>query len=432
MDLTTRLALIRTLQLTRLARLPDASDDDVLAALASVGVCIVADESNLAAPAAQGAVATLTGLVLACGINVRLAMPPAELRGHQPPLVGSDLRAALVGLGADSVPGVSVEVTERPRRDDLVFVIGDSPWSGPNDFAWRLTASPWSGQLLPASESASRILGEFPIGALSAAAAAAAEPYRAALRLVAARTGREPLRPSYLLPVVRASIDLAPAGTPLPVPNIGSIDLVSGGAIISNALHALFRLPDIRARFRVWDPQALDGSNLNRYLLMRRSMRGMPKAEALKRWAPAGVTVDAIARQVDEVVLRELGELAPHVLVGVDNLEARWLVQSFWPRWLAVAGTAQFMVVASEHEPGMPCARCLHGWTENVPGDIPTISFVSYWAGLLLASRLLRHLASGAIGNDAQATEAWPDRLDSILGNRHLPVQREPDCPLCG
>jgi len=260
-----------------------------------------------------------------------------------------------------------------------------------------MTASAWSGCLLPAHEEAPAIESDFPCGALAVGAAAAAEPYRAALRLVAARTGCRVPQPSQLVPAERSLIRLAPADTPIPSAELGAVDFVSGGAITTAALHALYRIPGTTAMVRVWEPQLLDPTNLNRYVLMRRSMIGVPKALALKSWAPASVNVEALERLVDEAAIKEIGQWAPYVLVGTDNLPARWLVQSTWPQWLGVAGTAGFMVLVSEHERHQPCAGCIHAWTEDVPGDIPTVSFVSYWAGLLLAARMLRRQVVGPI-----------------------------------
>ena len=430
MDLTKGDALARTLQLTRLDRLPDAADHDILAALSSVGMCVVADERNLASPSAQATVVTLAALTLASGISVKLAMPRVELLGHQPPLRGRELLTALVELGQDGVPETSIDVVREPAQGDLVFVLGDTEWSGSNDLAWRLSATAWSGQLLRPTEPAPRIQTSFPLGALGVAAAAAAEPYRAALREVVGRTGTQPPRASYLVAVQRARFEFAPKATPVPSMELGPIDLISGGAIANALLHALYRLPNVRAKLRLWEPEALDGTNLNRYALMRRSMIRIPKTDALQAWAPRGVEVETHRASVDAAVIHDIGTLAPHVVVGTDNLEARWLLQSEWPRWLGIGSTARFMVIVSEHEPGMPCARCLHGWTEDVPGPIPTISFVSYWAGLHVAARLLRHAATGQVSLEQQASQVWPDRLDRRLGYRSLPIQRIPGCPL--
>src|SRR5260370_39867507 len=105
MDVTAHAALDRTLLLTRQQRLPDARDKDILAAFADTAVCIVADERNLRSAAAQAMVSTLSGLVFACGMRVRLVMPEVAIVGYQPPLLGDELPAALIGLSAASVPG---------------------------------------------------------------------------------------------------------------------------------------------------------------------------------------------------------------------------------------------------------------------------------------------------------------------------------------
>src|SRR5207302_10789968 len=140
----------------------------------------------------------------------------------------------------------------------------------------------------------------------------------------------------------------------------------------------------------VFEPQNLAVSNLNRYVLMRRSMGELAKTLMAERWARPEVTIVGHRLHIDEQTVASIGPWSPRVIVGTDNVSARWLVQRSWPKWLAVAGTAGFMVLASEHEPGQPCAGCVHAWTEDVTRDVPTASFVSYWGGLLAAVRLLR------------------------------------------
>jgi hypothetical protein len=429
-DLTAQDALARTLQLTRQQRLPDVGDEDMVAALGDVGVCIVADAENVSFAAAQAAVSTLTGLVLSCGIPVRLVMPTTPMQGHQPPLEDDELVEALLSLGDDTIPGATVRVVDQPRDQDLVFLVGSTRIFRGGDVAWRLTATAWEGELRPAADDCAPLATPFPMGALCAAAAAAAEPYRAALRLAVRRTGCKPLREADLRSVDRVMVQLAPKDTSTPEQVVGNVDFVSGGAIATAALHALYRVPQLRGTVRVWEPEALAATNLNRYQLMRRSMIGESKTAMHRRWAPDGVTVEEHPVLVDADSLAEMGPWAPHVVVGTDNLAARWLVQRSWPSWLGVGATAGFMAIVSEHELGKPCAGCMHAWTEDVPGEIPTISFVSYWAGLLVTSRLIRHMAGGFMDSDKQMTEAWPDRLDARMGMRSAPIQRQPDCPV--
>jgi len=88
------------------------------------------------------------------------------------------------------------------------------------------------------------------------------------------------------------------------------------------------------------------------------------------------------------------------------------------------------MALVSEHDRIRACAGCLHPASENVPGEVPTVSFVSYLGGLLAAVRLLRWAAAGPSSAAEQATEAWADRLDSEYGFRSLPVPRLANCPV--
>lgn len=433
MDITTEQALARTLLLTRMHRLPDASTEAVLSALAATRVAVVADEPNLDSAAAQAAVTTLVGLVAACGMKIRLAIPPVGVRGYQPPLVGSDFRSALCDLANDSVPEAEAAVSQGSDPCDLVFVIGDSPWNGEAAHAWRLSADSWCGRMLPVGEQVARIAGDFPIGALAAATAAAAEPYRAALRAVAVSPGCTVPEPLLLEPATSVSLRLAEASTATTGFDFGGLDMISGGALTTAALHALLRIDDVTANVRVWEPQSLEASNLNRYALMRRSMVGMPKVAMLERWQRGGISIAGHAELVNTMLVRRIEKWAPWVFVGTDNVEARWIVQSAWPEHLVVAGTANFMAMVSEHDHTRACAGCLHPASENVPGDVPTVSFVSYLGGLLAAARLLRWAGAGPSSAAEQATEAWADRLDRQYGFRNLPVPRLANCPVhCG
>lgn len=432
MGLTPRDALDRTLRLARDLLGPDASDGVIVSALLGTRVCIVADGTNAASNAAQSAICTLVGLVLACGMQVRLVIPRVAVTRPQPPIVGDDLAEALVDYGADSVPGASVCVDTSSRDGDLVFVIGDAQWHGAAAAAWRLQASAWSGSITPVEAAAQPLREPFPLGALGAATAAAAEPFRHALRTVAERTRCDVSEPELLVTARMVVAKLAPERAPTPPVNLGRVDFISGGAIVSACFHALLRVPTISMDARVFEPQTLDGTNLNRYPLARRSQLGMRKVDVLEHWARfAGVSVDGRERRLTTAALAT-ERLADRVVVGTDNVESRWLVQGTWPAWLGVAGTAGLMVMASEHIPGTPCAGCLHPCSEQDELDvaIPTVSFVSYWAGLLLAARLVRDQVVGHISAEQQATLLWAGRMDGRYAWSDLPVPRQDSCPV--
>jgi hypothetical protein len=66
-------------------------------------------------------------------------------------------------------------------------------------------------------------------------------------------------------------------------------------------------------------------------------------------------------------------------------------VQEEWPEQLFVGATNDHEALLTTHHPGGPCAGCAHPDPLPNTGDefIPTISFVSFWAGLLQACALL-------------------------------------------
>jgi hypothetical protein len=157
-------------------------------------------------------------------------------------------------------------------------------------------------------------------------------------------------------------------------------------------------------------------------------MVGRPKVDTLEHWGRGGFEIVGHREMVDEPALARIGPCASQVMMGTDNAEARLILQRSWPAWLGVAGTAGFMAMVSEHEPGQPRAGCLRSLTENVPGDVPTVSFVSYWAGLLAAMRLVRRRLLGSVLPAEQMTVMWPDRLDSVTAFMPGPVPRMPGC----
>lgn len=99
-------------------------------------------------------------------------------------------------------------------------------------------------------------------------------------------------------------------------------------------------------------------------------------------------------------------------MVGVDRIQSRWWVQQAWPEYLYVAATSSYEATVTTHHPGEPCAGCAHPDAAPPPEEIPTISFVSFWAGLLQACALL-----------SEAAEAQPARRIVVypfaLGETH-------------
>ncbi len=380
-----REALARTILASRDFVGTEQPDDRIVAALKLTRVCVVADEANLSTISGQSAVATLSSLVLQMGCQLRLALPETEIQGWQPPLHGNELRSGLIDLAGDLLPGCGAELATVSAASELVFVLGNTKWNGEAWNAWRLVGDEWVGGLIATCTAGSVWHAQLPIGGLAAAALGAAEVYKAALRPIASQGVQD-----QLALVREVTVRLGEGSQNAATYDFGAIDCVSAGAITQSFAHALFRVPGVRGSIRVIEPGLLDLTNLNRYSVSRRSRLGAHKTQLIRDYAPATISISESRHLADVSNMSALGSFREQVIIGTDDIPSRWYVQSYRPRWLAVGATSHFLAVASEHEPGFACARCMHPRDDDVRAEIPTVSFTSYWGGLMLAARLLR------------------------------------------
>jgi hypothetical protein len=222
---------------------------------------------------------------------------------------------------------------------------------------------------------------------------------------------------------------LAPSDTPA-TSALGAFDCVSGGAITQSALYVLSHLPGVRGQARVIEPDFADLSNLNRYMLLLRSHLGAQKAKDLEEMcAGTGLAIEPIprryeAKEVDAIKLREVA------LVGADDIPSRWLVQRAKPVWLGVGATTHWSAMASFHAPDAGgCAQCLHPDDDLTDAPIPTVAFVSFWAGLLTAAYFLRHrsgvLSAAPLDQQIYLTPVRPESPIWAI------VPQRADCPTC-
>jgi hypothetical protein len=164
---------------------------------------------------------------------------------------------------------------------------------------------------------------------------------------------------------------------------------------------------------------------------MRRSRVHLPKVATLREWSRPGFELDGVEISVTHETLASLRPLSPRVLVGTDAVPPRWLVQREWPTQLVVGSTADWCAIVSEHSGGTPCIGCVNFEDEPARGDIATMSFVSFWAGLLAASRLLRDAARCPHPTTEQLTEVLgPLRLDGGSSLRTRAVLPHLRCPV--
>lgn len=427
-DVTLREALDRTLLLMRDEVHGTVTDDELIAALTGLRVALIADATNIASHSAQTAFVTAAMLMARSGHRVHLMCPPVDLAGPQPPLGRGDLVEELTRAGTDLLPGYAFAPKPPAGEVDIAIALGDSAISVRAARYIRLNAVDWGGRLGDGAANGSWDADLWPLGGMAAAGLAAAEAFKISMRRLT-HVARNPSRmETVFAPAHNAAFALAPERTPM-VRRIGAFDCISGGAIVNAILYALARVPDVEGCARVIEPEKADTSNLNRYMLLRRSHLNKDKAHNLASvLAGSGLTIEPVPKRYESGQLPLLLPLATAVLVGVDDIPTRWLVQRAGPDWLGVGATTHWSAMASFHKRGLGCAECLHPADDPGSAPIPTVSFVSFWAGLLTATYFLRHLA----GQPAPISEQ--QIYVTALRPEHpswSPVPKRRGCPSC-
>jgi hypothetical protein len=421
-------ALDRTLRLMRDEVHETVTDDELIAALTGLRVALIADAVNIASHSAQTAFVTAAMLMARSGHSVHLMCPPVVLAGTQPPLGQGDLVEELARAGTDLLPGYAFTTGTPAGEVDIAIALGDSAIGVRAAHHIRLNASTWSGRLGDGTAKNVWDGGWWPLGGLAAAGLAAAEAFKASMRTLT-HAARNPSRmETVFAPATNVEFALAPEGTPF-VRQLGTFDCISGGAIINAVLYVLARVPGVEGRVRVIEPDTADTSNLNRYMLLRRSHLKENKARDLAAvLAGSSLTIEPVPECYEPRQLPLLLPLATSVLVGVDDIPTRWLVQRAGPDWLGVGATTHWSAMASFHRQGLGCAQCLHRTDDPGNAPIPTVAFVSFWAGLLTACYFLRHRAGQTIPISEQQIYLTALRPEYPSWS---PVPKLSDCPSC-
>ena len=421
-------ALDRTLLLMRDHVQDSVSDTELLDALTGVEVALVADRPNVSVQEAQHALIAAATLCARSGACCYLEAPNVPLQGVHAPLYGERLCEGLADLGADLIPDVRFRDGVPAHEIDVALVMGDSPWRGRARHVIRLSGGPWVGCISPAGERWNAT--GLPFGALAAAGLAAGESFKTAMRRLRASAADPAGFEQYFAPVASAQVELAPAGAPRPTLRLDRFDVVSGGAICHAALYALARVPGLSASVRVIEPKTSDSPDLNRYSLLRRSRLGVRKVDDLASQPLGGLQITGIPLKYDDSTREVIDPLAPFVLVGVDDIPSRWIVQRARPAWLGVGATSHYSAMASFHSSGLACAICLHPRADDDPRPIPTVAFVSHWAGLWLASLLVRCAAGQAPPRNQQQAYLTMLRPDSAGALWQSGVAARVGCPM--
>jgi hypothetical protein len=418
-------ALDRTTLLLNEEWFAGEADEHIIAdALLASTIRLVADEQFLSCRAGQAAFVSAFMLVARLGIGLELQAPEVPLLDQVAPLRLPGLVEALVELGSDLVPGARVRTVQGEVGETFVF--GEAPHEDYRQPV-RVIVRDFETDLKRGGAGAP-CNSEVPLGGFAAGAALAAialDVTRGSIEEATGLQGRTP-RPLPGPPVQIRLQEMFPELSSGLTLNLGHIDIVSGGAITHALLFCLLRIPEVRAQVRVIELQDADISNVNRYSLLRASHENADKVEILEMAASERIEVTGVKTLFTKETRGVLLPLAERVLVGVDDIEARWWVQEVNPRWIAVGATSNNLAQLTTHVPGGPCAACSHP-VSLLRRTIPTISFVSFWAGLLQACALLtgsraQHMVSlypFALGGPSPVTSV------PSVANRKCPIK----CP---
>lgn len=405
------------------------SDEEISHRFQSMQVLCVSDLHNLSSHAGQVAIVTLVSLLSRMGMQVRLSLPDASLLLAQPPLLGTSISELLVGSSRKLAPSATV-IQDDGSPPDLAFALGDSEVGNGRVLCWRLSGDDWTGSLsLNREGEPNSFACEWPIGSMVSAALAAAEAFKFVIR-------RMPLRTAAARVFFDVSDSCSFKFDAVPVPkrevDLGDVDIVSAGAISQAALYVLMGLPRVQITARIFDNDVTDASNLNRNMLTLVDDVGLPKVEVAAQRCSPKLHLEAVREHFSGRFL-ESRILAPRVLIGVDDIPSRWEVQRQAPGRLAVAGTSHFSVSSSSHRLNEPCCACLHPEDERggtVAAPTPTVSFVSFWAGLATAVRLIRESLGGRCAPSRQHLWLTPLRMDLPSAAMWMPIVPRRDCPV--
>lgn len=143
--------------------------------------------------------------------------------------------------------------------------------------------------------------------------------------------------------------------------DVGETFLVGLGAIGNGALWALAKLSVAKGYIHIIDPEKLELSNLQRYVLATQDDVDEDKVRLCSRYGISGVFKPFKGTWSDFLVIRQNWNL-PLVALAVDSAEDRIAVQSSLPNTILNAWTQPFDLGISRHYNFLeqPCVACLY------------------------------------------------------------------------
>lgn len=387
--------------------------------LATFQVRLVLDAPNSIDATTQTFIATLASLVARSGMTLQVDLSPAPTLVSLPGFGAARFDEALEAAVRSMFPGATID--RAGATPDVAVVLGQAVSPLRAESTIRLAAVGRSVWLDWGTQSTRPWRPANALAALAAAGLASMELNKFLLRTMSPRnaTAAELLAASSL--EFQVPFDL-----PHEV-SLGRLDVISAGAISQNALWTFAAADGLTADIRVFDADYVELSNANRCPFVLLNHLAQAKVDLLADLVPYRLRIEPVARRftLDDVVATPL---APVVLVGADDIAVRHWVQSAAPEFLVVGATSHFEIVVSEHVASSACAGCVHPRMDEAgPAVIPTVSFVSFWAGYLCALRVIAHAVGLPYIAERQLTVAFPLQLG---GSWTGPASFHRDCPL--
>jgi hypothetical protein len=201
----------------------------------------------------------------------------------------------------------------------------------------------------------------------------------------------------------------------------GPVVLVGLGAIGNGAVWALGKATS-SGQLHVVDPEVIELSNLQRYVMCDRSDEHRSKVDVVAAHLVGSLT--AIPHEMTWArFVHDHGYEWPRVLVALDSARDRRAVQGSLPGWIANAWTQPGDLGLSVHG-GFPgrgaCLNCLYLPAGDVPNEDELVAAALGVPGLVADIRTLLHKGDGVPVHIAHAVAAAlglsPDAVASFVG----------------
>ncbi len=318
---------------------------------------------------------------------------------------GADMASALrVGIGHIN-PRVLQPAAN--QRSHVSIRVG----SGPLDEADLALATTAVGWMAYVGQEPVDIVGQDdnPIGAYLAACLAAGETFKY-IRSMRPNAGAFAKRLWFDAFTLRLSL-APPAPRPLPTTiSLPPTVLAGVGAVGSAFLHTLYATPGLRGELTLIDndPDGIDITNLNRYVLFGLPHIGRPKASTAAALIDHGcLVIHPFDGSWQEWRMQNQSHGLPLVVSAVDKNVARHAIQDALP-WLTLgASTDGMRAQVNVYDPaqGGPCLRCRNRPEVAIPDDV--------------VIERLRQLAPGERATEAENVGVAPMVLDAFLADPH-------------